>query len=145
VVGTTTWRIIIISDIVTMREKYGYEGQRPFAEEDNLCWFKGYHKGIGVSVLVCEYRLTAHSNDELASKKQEMQILAKTLDRVSRIEHRNIARIYDMIKTDNSLTVILEDCTGGTLIGILKNVKFIDERLALYILKQVSLGLDEMH
>lgn len=128
-----------------MKEKYGYDGQRPFAEEDNLSWYRGYHKGQGVPVLICEYRLSTGANEDLSSKKQEMATIANMLERVSRLEHRNIARIYDVARTESGLTIVQEDCQRGTLMSLMKTERFLDERLALFVLKQVSQGLEEMH
>lgn len=38
---------------MSYKKKYSYEGQDPIEVEDHLSWFKGYHKGQGISALIC--------------------------------------------------------------------------------------------
>lgn len=52
-----------------------------------------------------------------------------------KINHRNISKIYDVLRTDKNLIVVEEDCTKGTLISMLKAEKFIEEKLAIFITK----------
>jgi serine/threonine protein kinase len=123
------------------RLKYGYSGERPFKEDDNLSFYKGYHKGQGVSVLICEFKITGGTSEKNAMKKQVMLTLEPILDRISRIDHKNVAKIYDVVKTDSGLVVVQEDCAQGTLMSLLKTHEFIEEKLAIFITKQVAQGL----
>lgn len=43
----------------------------PFAEEDNLSFYKGFHKELGINVLICEYKLLDDFTDPKNGKQSD--------------------------------------------------------------------------
>lgn len=84
-------------------------------------------------------------SEDLSIKREEMLRLGTMIDKMSQIDHPNVAKIYEIFRMDNCLIIIQEDCAVGTLIGMLKTEKFIDEKLAIFITKQASEGVLELH
>ncbi len=55
-----------------------------------------------------------------------MDTVASNLERVSRIEHKHITKIYEVIRADNMIVIVHEECARGSLMRFLKNELYID-------------------
>jgi serine/threonine protein kinase len=56
---------------------------------------------------------------------------------LSRIENVNIIKFIEMLRTSNNMYLIYEFCKGGTLENLLNRVRFLSERDAFDIFKQI--------
>ncbi len=53
------------------------------------------------------------------------------------LDHPNIIKIFEYFNTQSKLYIISELCTGGELYGKIKNEKFLSEKVAAHVMKQV--------
>ena len=64
---------------------------------------------------------------------------------MQRFDHPNILKIYDVIRTDNSTSIILEIMEAGSLSDLVKSIKAVNESLLKKIIYNVLKGLVYLH
>ena len=64
---------------------------------------------------------------------------------MQKFDHPNILKIYDVIRTDNSTSIILEIMEAGSLSDLVKSIKVVNESLLKKIVYKVLKGLVYLH
>lgn len=64
---------------------------------------------------------------------------------LSHLNHKNIIRYYGVIKTQESIAIVLEYCIGGSLAKIIKTYKKLNEKILKKYLRQILNGLEYLH
>ena len=77
--------------------------------------------------------------EKLGPKGQET--LKKEVDISKLLNHPNIVRLYDYIKTENNNYLVFEYCGGGDLRGFLKEKRRLSEPIAQRFMKQIASAL----
>ena len=64
---------------------------------------------------------------------------------MQKFDHPNILKIYDVIRSDNSTSIILEIMEAGSLSDLVKCIKAVNESLLKKIIYNVLKGLVYLH
>jgi serine/threonine-protein kinase ULK2 len=104
-------------------------GQGSFA----VVW-KATHQTTGRPAAIKETKLNARLRQSLES---EISVL-------SRISHRNVVQLYEVLETHGRMFLIMEYCSGGDLSQYFKSKKKIPENDVRYLMQDLAAGLREM-
>lgn len=101
--------------------------------------YRGMHLKTGATVAVKSFSSENLPQEELASIELEVDLMQK-------LNHKNIVKYIDTIRTNDSLNIILEYIENGSLSNLLKKFggSFPESLVALYI-SQVLSGLAYLH
>ena len=64
---------------------------------------------------------------------------------LSSINHPNVPKLFDVVKTDDSLALILDLCKGGELFDAIVAREYFNERDAASIMNQLLNGINHLH
>ena len=82
---------------------------------------------------------------EIASDKKTIERFQNELKLARKISHRNVCRMYDLNKEENSYYITMEYVSGEDLKSLIRRVKQLTPGTAITIAKQVCDGLEEAH
>jgi serine/threonine protein kinase len=88
-------------------------------------------------------------NCKITSKRIENQ-LKEEIKILYNLNHKNVLKIIDVLKTSNNTNLILEYCNGGTLLDYCNfykknNNKYLSTKIVQRIFKQLIVGLKYIH
>jgi serine/threonine protein kinase len=67
------------------------------------------------------------------------------IDLLSRLQHKNIVKYYGLVKTPESLEILLEYCIGGSIAKMLDIYKSLSESIIRKYTYQILEGLEYLH
>ena len=67
------------------------------------------------------------------------------IELLSKMNHKNIVKYYGYCKNKNSINIILEYCSKGSLLNLLKDFKHFDENMIKRYISQILDGLEYLH
>ena len=73
--------------------------------------------------------------------KKIIENLNSEIEILSNIDHPNIIKIYDIIRTENCIHLVLDYCDGGDLHNFIRKNGKIQENISKYFYTQISCGL----
>ena len=81
------------------------------------------------------------------SKKNLCQLseLESEIDILSKLQHKNIVKYYGVVRSVQSLNIILEYCIGGSVAKILETYKNLSESVIRKYTHQILEGLEYLH
>lgn len=100
--------------------------------------YKGTDKKTSETVAVKRFALENLPQEELAGMEMEITLLQV-------LDHDNIVRFYDSVRTNDSLNIILEYMDKGSLQGLLNDFGVFPESVAAFYTKEVLRGLLYLH
>ena len=107
-------------------------GQGSFA----VVW-KATHRATAQPAAIKEINLSKLNARLRQSLESEISVL-------SRISHRNVVQLYEVLETHGKMFIIMEYCSGGDLSQYFKATGRISERDAGYLMQDLAAGLKEM-
>jgi tetratricopeptide (TPR) repeat protein/tRNA A-37 threonylcarbamoyl transferase component Bud32 len=82
---------------------------------------------------------------EIASDKKTIERFRNELTTARKVVQKNVCRMYDLNKEQNSYYITMEYVSGGDLKRFIRRAKRLDIGTAVSIAKQICDGLDEAH
>jgi serine/threonine protein kinase len=67
------------------------------------------------------------------------------IDLLSKLQHKNIVKYFGVVKTAESLDILLEYCIGGSLAKLLETYKSLSESIIRKYTYQILEGLEYLH
>ena len=61
------------------------------------------------------------------------------------MNHKNIVKYYGYSKINNNLNIVLEYCSKGSLLDLLKDFKHFEENMIKKYISQILDGLEYLH
>ena len=86
------------------------------------------------------YAVKAISKDKLDNVPRLHEMTKDEVEILSKIRNPNVIRLHETLKTTNNLYIVYELCTGGTLEELLDKRKFLPEKEAFQIFRQILNG-----
>ncbi len=86
------------------------------------------------------YAVKAISKDKLDNVPRLHEMTKDEVEILSKIKNPNVIRLYETLKTANNLYIVYELCNGGTLEELLDKKKFLPEKEAFQIFRQLLSG-----
>ena len=86
------------------------------------------------------------NKQKVDSNKKLLSLLKTEVSIMQDINHRNIMKLYDFLETPNNYYMVMQYCNEGDISVYMKNkkLKFFDEAKAVYFLKQIMNGFEEL-
>ena len=82
----------------------------------------------------------------LRQKIDNLDSIIKTeIDLLSKMNHRNIVKYYGYCKNNNSLIIVLEYCSKGSLLNLLQIFKHFEENMIKKYISEILDGLEYLH
>lgn len=75
----------------------------------------------------------------------KMKFLPREVDIMTRLRHKNIVRVIEIIKSTNRMVIIMEYCVNGTVGDFVHHYGAINEDVCLAMFRQMLDGLHYMH
>jgi len=86
------------------------------------------------------YAVKAISKDKLDNVPRLHEMTKDEVEILSKVKNPNVIRLYETLKTANNLYIVYELCNGGTLEELLDKRKFLPEKEAFQIFRQLLNG-----
>ena len=88
--------------------------------------------------------------NDINREPQLKNYLVNEINFLKEVNHKNIIKLYEVKKTNDSIYLIMEYCNGGTLLNTLnyykaKNGKPFSEEIVQYFMKQILMGVESLH
>lgn len=82
---------------------------------------------------------------EIASDKKTIERFRNELTTARKIGHRNVCRMYDLNKENDTYYITMEYVSGGDLKKFIRRSKRLDTSTVIFFAKQICEGLEEAH
>tara|TARA_B100000575_G_scaffold252443_1_gene220431 strand:+ start:6978 stop:8123 length:1146 start_codon:yes stop_codon:yes gene_type:complete len=107
-----------------------------------------YKEPIGYGSFSIIYKgYSIHSSKPLAIKRItkiiDMKYFHNEVDLMKQLEHPNILKLYDVVKTNGNIYLILEYCNGGDLSTYIKSSNRANKDIIYF--KQIIIGLEYLY
>ena len=82
---------------------------------------------------------------EIMNDPQKIEALSNEILISSGVDNENLVKILDLTEINNEKYIVYEFCNGGDLRRYLRFFKTFDEGTVQYVVRQVLMGLNELH
>lgn len=130
---------VVIDRIGDIREVYRFESHK--LGEGSF----GTVKRATVKATRAVRAVKTISKGFLKTKKGIVEALKREIAITKTVDHPNIVRLFDVWEDGGSIRLVLELCSGGSLLSRLKNQKLFSEAQSALALFQILRGLNYLH
>ena len=81
----------------------------------------------------------------ITNNKQLFKLFLTEMEVMTKINHPNILHLHEYIETQNNYYLVLDYCNNGDVEQMLSKRKRLIEHDAVYFLKQIMNGFQELH
>ncbi|KAH0795307.1 CAMK family protein kinase [Histomonas meleagridis] len=77
--------------------------------------------------------------------KKDLKLQMSEVEILSKVDHPNIVKLYDVIEDEQNIYIFMEYCQGTSLLSFINSRSSISERVCRIIFKQIIIALSFLH